>query len=94
MQIITDVPHFGGASGSTLNEAKSWGKVSVDADSVTVHADATLALPLLATALAGSAKELIAARRPPCFELDGQAMVIDDVRQPAGGYARTRDESG
>ena len=93
LQIITDVPHFGGASGSTLDEAKSWGKVSVDADSVTVHADATLALPLLATALASSAKELVAARRAPRFELEGRAMVIDGVRQPAGGYARAPDES-
>ena len=88
LQIITDVPHFGGASGSTLDEAKSWGKLSVDADSVTVHADATLALPLLVTALAGSAQDLIASRRYPKFELDGRAMVIDGVQQPVDGYAQ------
>ena len=87
LQIITDVPHFGGASGSTLDEAQSWGKLSADADYVTVHADATLALPLLATALAGSADELLRARRPPAFGLDGPAMVIDGVPQPVDGYA-------
>src|SRR5215467_6806917 len=32
LQIITDVPHFGGASGSTLEEAQSWGKISTDSD--------------------------------------------------------------
>ena len=87
LQIITDVPHFGGASGSTLDEAQSWGKLSADADHVTVHADATLALPLLATALAGSAGDLLQARRPPQFELDRAAMVIDGVIQPVDGYA-------
>ena len=32
VQIVTDVPYFGGASGSTLSEAQSWGKVAGDAD--------------------------------------------------------------
>ena len=85
LQIITDVPHFGGASGSTLDEAQSWGKLSADADYVTVHADATLALPLLATALAGSARDLLAARKPVSFELDRPAMVVDGTPLPAGG---------
>ena len=84
LQIITDVPHFGGASGSTLDEAQSWGKLSADADHVTVHADATLALPLLATALAGSARELLAARKPVRFELDRRALVVDGAPLPAG----------
>src|SRR5438105_8972707 len=54
LQIVTDVPHFGGASGSSLEEAKSWGKLATDAAQVTVHADATIALPILVTALAHS----------------------------------------
>ena len=28
LQIVTDVPHFGGASGSSLEEAQSWGKLA------------------------------------------------------------------
>ncbi len=84
LQIITDVPHFGGASGSTLDEARSWGKLAPDADHVTVHADATLALPLLATALAGSAGELLAARKPVRFELDRRALVVDGAPLRAG----------
>lgn len=84
LQIVTDVPHFGGASGSTLDEARSWGKVSAGADYVTVHADATLALPLLATALAASARDLLAARRPPRFALDGPVMAVDGAPLPAG----------
>ena len=82
LQIITDVPHFGGASGSTLDEARSWGKLAADADCVTVHADATLALPLLATALAGSARDLLAARRPARFELETPVVVVDGEPLP------------
>ena len=85
LQIITDVPHFGGASGATLDEAQSWGKLAADADRVTVHADATLALPLLATALAGSASELLAARKPVRFEPGGRALLVDGAPLPAAG---------
>src|SRR5579862_9234975 len=37
LQIVTDVPHFGGASGSSLEEAQSWGKLAAGAHQVTVH---------------------------------------------------------
>jgi deoxyhypusine synthase len=77
IQIVTDVPHFGGASGATLEEAQSWGKLATDAEQVTVHADATIALPLLVSALASSARETLAARKPLCFELSGPVMSID-----------------
>ena len=86
VQIVTDVPHFGGASGSTLDEARSWGKLAADADHVTVNADATIALPFLASALANSATETISARRPPMFELGSPAMSVDGVRLPESGY--------
>ncbi len=82
LQIVTDVPHFGGASGSTLDEAQSWGKVASDADRVTVNADATIALPLLASALASSARECLAARRPAAFDLAGRIMAVDGVPFP------------
>lgn len=48
VQITTDSPHFGGLSGATLEEAKSWCKLKKDAEAVTVHCDATIALPLIA----------------------------------------------
>ena len=41
IQIVTDVPHFGGASGSSLEEAQSWGKLSIESEKVTVHGDVT-----------------------------------------------------
>jgi deoxyhypusine synthase len=77
LQVVTDVPHFGGASGSSLEEAQSWGKLAGDAEQVTVHADATLALPVLASALAHSAREALAARKPLQFDLAGPDMAVD-----------------
>jgi deoxyhypusine synthase len=77
LQIVTDVPHFGGASGSSLEEAQSWGKLAKDAEQVSVHADATIALPLLVSALASSAAPALAARTPLRFDLSGPVMAVD-----------------
>ncbi|CAN5508876.1 deoxyhypusine synthase [soil metagenome] len=77
LQIVTDAPHFGGASGSSLEEAQSWGKLAADAEQVTVHADVTIALPMLVTALAASAGEILAARTPLQFDLSGPIMAVD-----------------
>ncbi len=82
LQIVTDVPHFGGASGSSLEEAQSWGKLAADSAKVSVQADATIALPLLATALASSASALLAARKMPVFTLAGQVMTVDGQTVP------------
>jgi deoxyhypusine synthase len=46
-QITADAPHWGGLTGSTLDEAKSWGKVSKKATRATVYAEITIALPLI-----------------------------------------------
>ena len=92
LQIITDAPHFGGASGSTLDEAQSWGKVAGDAYRVTVHADVTLALPLLASALAGSARERLKARNPAQFGIASRVMSVDGVPLPEDNYETTRVE--
>jgi deoxyhypusine synthase len=77
LQIVTDVPHFGGASGSSLEEARSWGKLATDAEQVTVHADATIALPVLVSALSASASAALAARKPMRFDLSGPTMSVN-----------------
>ena len=86
LQVVTDVPHYGGASGSTLDEAESWGKLATDADRVTVSADATIALPILATALATSARECLDARHPPTFDLSARALVVDGKPVPVDRF--------
>jgi len=77
LQIVTDVPHFGGASGSSLEEAQSWGKLGKDSARISVQADATIALPLLASALAHVDERQLAKRRKPEFMLAGRTMSID-----------------
>ncbi|MBI2079123.1 deoxyhypusine synthase family protein [Candidatus Micrarchaeota archaeon] len=46
-QITTDVPHWGGLSGSTLKEAQSWGKIYKKATKQMVFVEASVALPLI-----------------------------------------------
>ena len=82
LQIVTDVPHFGGASGSSLEEAQSWGKLATDSDKVSVQADATIALPILASALASTAAPLLAARKKPTFTLADRMMTVDGRTVP------------
>lgn len=77
LQIVTDVPHFGGASGSSLEEAQSWGKLATDSARVSVQADATIALPILATALATSSAQRAARRQKPVFNPAGRVMTVD-----------------
>src|SRR3954465_6408858 len=82
LQIVTDVPHFGGASGSSLEEAQSWGKLATDSAKVSVQADATIALPLLASALAASAPRILPHRKKPTFTLASRVMTVDGQTVP------------
>lgn len=48
IQLTTDAPHWGGLSGATPQEAKSWGKVKdAKIDNVVVYSCASLTFPLL-----------------------------------------------
>src|SRR5258706_16269164 len=47
-QVTTAVTQDGGLSGSTLSEARSWGKVKSDADFAMAWVEPSVALPLLA----------------------------------------------
>ncbi len=78
IQVVTDSPHWGGLSGCTFEEAQSWGKISKTANMVTCHADSTIALPILSTALLEQ-KELVVRRQRPCFELGGPEIRIKAV---------------
>jgi len=70
LQITADAPHWGGLSGCTFDEAKSWGKIKKDAKMVTVYCDSSIALPLIATAVVQRYKEAIQKRvRPNLLEM-------------------------
>jgi len=51
VQLTGDRPDLGGLSGATLDEARSWGKLTAEAQGVTVYGDATITLPVLAAAV-------------------------------------------
>jgi len=51
VQLTGDRPDLGGLSGATLDEARSWGKITGDALAVTVYGDATITLPMLVAAV-------------------------------------------
>ena len=54
IQYTTDTPHHGGLSGCTFEEAVSWGKESCDCRKVQCFCDATIAIPLVTSALLGA----------------------------------------
>lgn len=93
LQVVTDVPHFGGASGASLEEAESWGKLAADAARVTVYADATIALPILASALTSSARPLLAGRRRPVFTLASRVMTIDGQSVSSDRFEAVNDSA-
>jgi deoxyhypusine synthase len=68
VQITMDQPQWGGLSGCTFEEAQSWRKIAPDADFVTVNVEATVALPLIVSALAEEMGDVKAKRNLP--ELD------------------------
>lgn len=76
IQIIVDPPHWGGLSGCTFKEAKSWGKISKNSKNVTVYSDATITLPLIVTSVAEKAKDIIIKRKKPVFEFEKKFKII------------------
>lgn len=64
VQITTDMPQWGGSSGCTFDEAVSWGKISASARTAIVNCDATIALPLVVSALAESVESFRSRKRP------------------------------
>ncbi len=76
IQITTDSPQWGGLSGCTFEEAQSWGKILPLAEKVSLHCDATIAFPILVSAVAERGQELIARRQRPVFRFAGTEVVV------------------
>jgi deoxyhypusine synthase len=73
VQITMDEPDWGGLSGCTFEEAQSWRKIAPGASFVTVRCEATIALPLIVSALAEGSADAIHHRRPPAISFEGLA---------------------
>ncbi|MPZ22431.1 MAG: deoxyhypusine synthase [Dehalococcoidia bacterium] len=70
IQMTMDNPQWGGLSGCTFEEAQSWRKIAPDANTVTVNVEASLALPLVVSALAEGSAEAIRNRRRPALSFE------------------------
>jgi deoxyhypusine synthase len=75
IQITTDAPHWGGLSGCTFSEAKSWGKIAKEATTITVFSDATISLPILVSALAQRRKKK-KRKYIPKFEMGSRIKLV------------------
>ncbi|MDG6244425.1 MAG: deoxyhypusine synthase [Methanolobus sp.] len=74
IQYTTDVPHWGGLSGCTFDEAVSWGKIAKEAKKIQVFVDATIALPIVTHALHEKTKHV--KRNIPSFTWDAGVAEI------------------
>ena len=73
LQITTDSPHWGGLSGSTLEEARSWGKIQKKATTATAYVEASIGLPLIAAYVIE--KRLYRGRKRLSFNWDRQGKL-------------------
>lgn len=79
IQLTQDAPHWGGLSGCTFEEAQSWGKISEGAHMITCYCDATIALPLMASAVASRKAASIGSRALPGFEFAQDGVRVEFV---------------
>lgn len=68
IQITTDVPHYGGLTGCTFEEAQSWGKVEKQAKKIQCFCDITIALPFIAQTLFEKSLSYARKRKKPVFD--------------------------
>jgi len=73
LQITTDDPKWGGLSGCTFEEAKSWGKIEKGSATAAVYTDATIALPLLVGAILQEGK-ISPRRKKRSFSWEGDRL--------------------
>ena len=81
VQYTADAPHWGGLSGATASEARSWGKVKdATINNVTAYCDASIALPLLTAWLLATQNP----RRPKRLLLKKEAALQELVAKYRG----------
>ncbi|MGZ5436894.1 MAG: deoxyhypusine synthase family protein [Pyrinomonadaceae bacterium] len=78
IQIAADSPHPGGRSTAVVfNEQEIYGKLARNALTAYVNCDATIALPIIITALSQTAAKYMKGRRRPNFTFAGKDLMID-----------------
>jgi deoxyhypusine synthase len=78
IQISTDAPHPGGrTSGTVSDESLIYGKLARGATAAYVNCDATIALPILVTALSQTAAKYMKGRKRPSFTFSGRELFVE-----------------
>jgi deoxyhypusine synthase len=78
IQIATDAPHPGGRSNAvSFDEGLIYGKLARGAHTAYVNCDATIALPILVTALSQTAAKYMKGRKRPNFVFMGRDLTIE-----------------
>ena len=77
IQIATDAPHPGGRSNAvSFEEGLIYGKLARGAHTAYVNCDATIALPILVTALSQTAAKYMKGRKRPNF-IFGRELTVE-----------------
>jgi len=78
IQFSADAPHPGGRSSAvSFDESLVYGKLGRSALTAYVNCDATIALPIIITALSQTAAKYMKGRRRPSFTFGGKDLIID-----------------
>jgi deoxyhypusine synthase len=78
IQFSADAPHPGGRSSAvSFDESIVYGKLGRSALTAYVNCDATIALPIIITALSQTAAKYMKGRRRPSFTFGAKDLVID-----------------
>ncbi len=77
VQITTETEHYGSYSGADFDQANTFGQVSKNARHVTVHCDATIAMPLLVTSLSQTAAKALRTRKRIQFSFNNKDLGIN-----------------
>jgi deoxyhypusine synthase len=76
--VSTDAPHPGGRSASTFSDdSLLFGKLARGALTAYVNCDATIALPILVTALSQTAAKYMKGRKRPNFTFMGKDLTVE-----------------
>jgi deoxyhypusine synthase len=76
--VATDAPHPGGRSNATASDdSLIYGKLARGAHTAYVNCDATIALPILVTALSQTAAKYMKGRKRPNFIFTGKDLTIE-----------------
>jgi deoxyhypusine synthase len=75
VQVVTETPHYGSYSGADFDQAQAFGRLARNAHAVSVRCDATIAMPMLVTALSQTASKAIRTRKRVQFTF-GRELVI------------------